>query len=829
MEKPNGLTSQRAAELLSQHGPNRLPSAQPPSIVLRFFQQFLSPLIYVLLFALAVDLFSWVSEGARGVPTESLAIAFILALNAGLGTYQEHKADEALAKTRALGASRAWVLRDGKLLHVTSESVVPGDVIRLEAGDKVPADAVLIDEQSASVDESIITGESLPADKSSGDELLSGTMLVRGTSYARVVQTGVQSQIGRMAHSLARVTQDITPLEKRIRTFAKQVAAVVLILAVVLTVGGLYAEGVARFGHVITFSVALAVAAIPEGLPAVLTVALAIGVQRMAARKALVRKMTAVETLGSVTVIATDKTGTLTENRMTVQEIDSPDPERALLAMVLANDADHDLGAGDSVDLALMAFARQRGRNTREIAESHLRVSARPFDSAYKFMSVTVNDGRKDVTYLKGAPEVLLARSKMPHAEKSDWENKVQVYARNGMRVLGVAWAQGSSDHHPDFLGLIAMWDPPRQEVPDAIRTAQQAGIRVVMITGDHPATAAYAADTVGIDGRNVLTGQQLGELQPDMLQTRLHTTSVFARVLPEHKLQLVDGLKSAGEVVAVTGDGVNDALAIKRADVGIAMGQRGSDVTREVADMVLLDDNFSTIVAAIEEGRSIYENIVKFVCFFLSTDVALVLLVTGGLAASFFFDIRDSAGNILLPLTAVQLLWINVVADGPAALALTLDRNPGIMKLPPRSTVAPLLVRDSLIFIAVTGCLKAALGLTIFVFLPRVGYSLAETQTSVFLYEAIAQLVFAYPVRHLHVKPLANHWLHAAVVGGAVLQIAVVFFEPMSGLLGLTPLRAAELAAVAIAVFLSWGLAEAVGAVLRSVVRKPRLQTVPG
>lgn len=817
MTKFAGLTSQRASELLLTNGHNTIPAAAPPSVVLRFLLQFRSPLIYVLMFALMIDVFGWFSEGMGSVPVESLAIASILLLNAFLGAFQEYKADEAIAKARALGASRAWVLRDGTLQHMSSDILVPGDIVRLEAGDKVPADAELLEKHSISVDELIITGESLPVDKHVGAVLFGGTLLVRGSTYARVLRTGAQSQIGQLAHSLKQISADTTPLEKRIKFFAKQVAVIVLVLAAVLTAGGIYAEGLARINHVVMFSVALAVAAIPEGLPAVLTVALAIGVQRMAHRKALVRKMTAVETLGSVTVIATDKTGTLTENRMIVREIDSPDPERALLAMILANDADHDLGAGDSVDLALLAFAKMRAGDTRKIANGHARTSARPFDSTNKFMSVTVNDGRKDMTFLKGAPEVLLERSKISKKERAVWENKAHEYAHRGMRVLAVAWTPGSHDHDVHFLGLIVMWDPPRGEVPDAIRIAQEAGIRVVMITGDHPATAAFAAKAVGIDGNGVITGKQMGELDPDELRDRLENISVYARVLPEHKLQLVEGLKAAGNIVAVTGDGVNDALAIKRADVGIAMGQRGSDVSREVADIVLLDDNFSTIVAAIEEGRSIYENIVKFICFFLSTDVALVLLVIGGLAASFLFDLRDGVGNILLPLTAVQLLWINVVADGPAALALTLDRNPDIMKAPPRSPKSPLLVRNSVFFIAATGALKAALGLTIFVAFPHLGYSFAETQTCVFLYEASAQLVFAYPVRHLHVTPVSNRWLHLAVIGGVMVQLSAVFLAPLSGVLGLAWLQWEAIGAVAAAVLLSWGLAETVGFILRT------------
>ena len=821
MHDLKGLTTQEAKELLLRYGINNVESERPISFLNRFLSQFLNPLLYILLFALAVDLAAWLTEGATDWPTESIAIATILVLNGWLGAYQEFKADEAITKTKKLGATQALVLRDGKLQRVAGESVVPGDVLRIEAGDRIAADAEVVHSKSLSTDESLLTGESLPIEKQEGEEIPAGALVVRGMCYARVVRTGASSAIGKMAASLERIGQEQTPLEKQLRSFAQQIAIVVAVLGAVLVLGGIYAEGLNRLGHVFMFSVALAVAAIPEGLAAVLTVAFSIGVQRMAQRKALVRKLNAVETLGSVSLIATDKTGTLTENRMTVQEIDSPDPERAFLAMVIANDAEDDAVFGDSVDVAFKDFARKSGKNLKEISKIHLRKAARPFDSAYKFMSVTVHDGRRDVTYLKGAPEVLLRRSRLSKHKRLMWEEKAKSYAKQGMRVLALAWAPGSNDERVTFLGLAAMWDPPRQEVPAAINAARSAGIRVVMVTGDHPDTSAHIAGSVGIDNSSVVTGKHVAVASDAELSEHLSSTSIFARVLPEHKLRLVDGFRKMGHVVAVTGDGVNDALAVKRADVGIAMGQRGSDVTREVADIVLLDDNFTSIVAAIAEGRSIYENILKFIGFFLSTDLALTLLVVGGLAASYFFDIKDAQGSILLPLTAVQLLWINVVADGPAALALTLDRNPGLMRLPPRRAGASLLSQDMLSFIVLSGLTKAVIGLALFVLLPSTGISLAETQTAVFLYEAIAQLVFAYPVRHLHVQPLRNGWLHFAVLGGIALQLCIIAFEPTRHFLGLNGLSLQSLAIIAAGLAVSWSVAELVSAIQRQKTRK--------
>ncbi|MCX7961761.1 MAG: HAD-IC family P-type ATPase, partial [Burkholderiales bacterium] len=539
--------------------------------------------------------------------------------------------------------------------------------------------------------------------------------------------------------------------------------------------------------------------------------ALALGVERMARRKAIVRRLSAVEALGSVTVIATDKTGTLTENRMYVKDLDAPAPARALRAMVLANDAESATRAGDPLELALLEYAEAQGLDPAALGREAPRTSSRPFDSAWKFMRATVLEQGAAVSYLKGAPEVILARCRFAPEERRRWEQRAERHAAEGYRVLAFAAGAGEAEAELEFLGLALLWDPPRPEVPAAIREAQAAGIRVVMITGDHPATATAVARAVGIEPTGVATGEAIERMAPQALERAVREINVFARVAPEHKLRLVEALKSAGEIVAVTGDGVNDAPALKRSDVGVAMGRRGSDVSREVADLVLMDDNFATIVAAIEEGRSIYENIQKFIRFLFSTNVALVLLVVLGLAAAWLAGVRDAAGAIFLPLTAVQLLWINVIADGPPALALALDRNPGVMSQPPRDPAAPLLDAASLRFILVTGTVKALAGVLILVALPRFGYGPAETRTAVFLYESLAQLVFAYPARRIAVLPVRNVALHAAIVLGAALQLLTVSVPALRQLLALEPLDAATFAAVGAGVLLSWGSAELV------------------
>lgn len=818
--KRRGLSQLEAARRLAEFGPNTLPEAEPVRLWQRLARQFKSPLIYILLFALALDLALWVFEGARGVPFESLAIGLILALNAILGAFQEGKAEEALARLKALALPHVWVVRDGQLAQVSSAELVPGDVVRIEAGDRVPADGSVVEGQGIMADESILTGESLPIDKELRSDVFSGSLIVRGKGYVEVTRTGAKSTMGQLATMIGGIEAGKTPLERRLGVFGNQVAMAILALGVVLTLGGIVAEGWHRLGHVVLFSVALAVAAVPEGLPAILTLTLALGVEHLTKRKAIVRRLSAVEALGSVTVIATDKTGTLTENRMHVRAIDAPDTERALQAMVLANDAEFTTRAGDPLEIALLDYAASKGADAIGLANGRPRLSIRPFDSMYKFMRVTVEEDARRVSYLKGAPEVIIARSSLSADQKRHWEEKALANGKEGFRVLALAWAHEEKEEDVTFLGLVMLWDPPRPEVPVALKNATSAGIRVVMITGDHPATAEAVAKVIGIQTPKVVTGDELEKLSPDEITAAIRDVNVFARVAPEHKLRLVEALKESGEIVAVTGDGVNDAPALKRSDVGVAMGQRGSDVSREVSDIILMDDNFATIVAAIEEGRSIYENIQKSIRLLFSTNFALVLLILLGLGVSLLLGIQDPMGGMFLPLTAAQLLWINVIADGPPALALALDRNPGVMQRPPRSASARLLDDPSLRFIVITGLAKALMGVAILVMLPQLGYSLEETRTSVFLFESMAQLVFAYPARKLNIIPLPNGILHWAVGLGLLLQVATVLVPGLRTLLGLVYIDGFAAGTVLVGVLLSWAAAE--------VISRMRIMAVP-
>ncbi|MBK7401216.1 MAG: HAD-IC family P-type ATPase [Myxococcales bacterium] len=805
-----GLTTAEAERLLAKHGPNALPETPPTPLWRRFVRQLRSPLIYILLFAIAFDVGVWIYEHWKGWPVEGFVIAVVVLLNAGLGSFQEYRSDKALGQLKALTASEVWAMRDGKLLQIPSVSLVPGDVVRIEAGDRIPADGTFLSGEGVMTDEAVLTGESVPVEKAVEAPLHSGTLVVRGKGEFRVSETGPRSAMGKIATMLGEIKPEPTPLERRLGSLGKQLAFWVSGLAVLLVVAGTLTEGIGRLDEVVMFAVALAIAAIPEGMPAVVTLTLALGVQRMARRNALVRRLSAVEALGSVTVIATDKTGTLTEESMVVRELASDDPEGALRAMVLANDADTEAAAGDPLELGLLSYARAQGKDPAAERSAHARVESRPFDSAWKYMRVTVEGTGGRTSYLKGAPEVLLDLCEMSAEARAQWAERSESAAGRGYKVL--ALARSSAEAEPEerlqFLGLVMLWDPPRAEIAEAIQTAQRAGVRVLMITGDHPGTARAVAEVIGIPSPTVLSGADIDTYSVEQLRQAARTANVFARVSPAHKLKLVEALQADGEIVAMTGDGVNDAPALKRADVGIAMGKRGSDVTREVADLVLLDDNFATIVGAIEEGRGIYENIQTFIRFTFSTNVALMVLVVTGAVVAHVKGYRDTTGMLLLPLTALQLLWINFLGDGPPALALALDRTPGQMALPPRPPSSGLLDRASGRFILVTGAFKGALGIALLLMLPAFGFGLIVTQTVVFLYESVGKLVSVYPARLVVADRPKNWVLHVSIVAGIALQGAAVTIPGLRRFLGLEALDGKTLAIVVLAVIATWAVA---------------------
>ncbi len=794
---PLGLSSKEARERLARDGPNTLPEPPGRPLYRRILAQLASALPLLLLAAVALDFGLWLSHGASGIPIEPLAILAVLVLNAVLGVLQEHRSEQALAELRVLGAPLSWVLRDGKFARTPAEQLVPGDVVRIEAGDRVPADAVLLPDSTLSLDESVLTGESLPIDKQGDDGVSSGTLATRGTALARITHTGSRSTMGRLARSLAEIQVGATPLERRLDAFGRQIALSVGLLALAMVVLGLALEGWHRLGAITTFAVAFAVAVVPEGMPAVLTLALTLGVERMAKKNAVVRRLAAVEALGSVTVIATDKTGTLTQNRLRVAATESSDPSLLAVVAALANDAEPGSQAGDALDLALYAHAQAAGVDLVNVRAENPRVSARAFDSAWKFMRVSVETPAGVVSYVKGAFEVLLERAQVSSADLPRWQRFHDREASLGRRVIALARGPSESEQGLELVGLVSVWDPPREEAANAVAAAMRAGVRVLMITGDHPDTARAVAEQVGLPSPAVVTGDELRSLSVAERTEALARVNVVARATPDDKLAIVEALQKSGEIVAMTGDGVNDAPAIKRADVGVAMGERGSDVAREVSDLVLLDDNFATIVHAIDEGRSIYENLQKFIRFTFSTNFALSVLVLGGALGSYVFRVRGDSGGIVVPLTAIQILFINFVGDGPPALALAIDQNPFTMARPPRAPNSRLLDRAGLEFILKVGLLEGIVGLCLLPTMPHLGFGLVETQTAVFLYEASAKLVSVYPARRVSGQTTSNRVLHASIAFGLALILGSIYLPGAGEVLGVEPLTLPALAGV--------------------------------
>jgi Ca2+-transporting ATPase len=678
-----GLSTSEAARRLADVGANELRHAEPTPMWRVLAEQFASPIVLLMLAAAVVS-------GVLREAADAIAIAAIVVINAIVGFLQEYRAERAVLALLSMTAPRARVVRDGRQATVPATEVVPGDVLVLEAGDVVAADARLGSAHALSANEAPLTGESTPVEKSivpaapgaplaeRHDHVFLGTSISAGTGRAVVTATGMATELGRIATLLETAEEGPTPLQRRLAQVSRMLlVATVVIVAVVATAG--LVRGLPAF-DVFLSAVSLAVAAVPEGLPAIVTIALAIGVRRMVVRHALVRKLPAVETLGCTTVICTDKTGTLTTGVMTVRELWGPDHARLLDAAAACCDAELDAdqhdGIGDTTELAILVEAALRGIHRGEIEHTRPRVAVAPFDADRKRMSIRRADG---VLYVKGAVEVVVARCAAGTAGAAE---AVTQLAARGLRVLAVAVGTGAEEAELTLLGLIGIADPPRSEAIEAVAAARRAGIRTVMITGDHPMTAEVIARELGI----LRPGEPAGEL-------------VHARATPEDKLRIVRDWKARGAIVAMTGDGVNDAPALREAHVGIAMGKAGTEVTREVSDIVLADDNFASIVAAVREGRGIFDNIRK----------ALVYLLSGNIAELAVMLIASLAG-LPLPLLPLQLLWVNLVTDGLPALALVMDPTEAdAMTRPPRPPAEPILGRPEWNAILVTGVLQTA------------------------------------------------------------------------------------------------------------------------
>jgi calcium-translocating P-type ATPase len=826
-----GLSGAQAAERLARYGPNRLPRVQGPSAWSLLARQVASPLLYALLASAAVAI-------ALGELEDGLVVLAVVVLNSAIGFVQELRAGRAIAALAELVAEPAAVHRDGRWLEVPAEEVVPGDLVALAAGDRVPADVRLLHADALRTQESALTGESAPVAKNPapvGPEtslaerrsvLFAGTTVAAGSGRGVAVATGSATELGRISAMLAEVEELTTPLTRELDRVGRAITVFIgvgaVMLALVAAVRGFPAADAALAG------ISLAVAAVPEGLPAVVTIALAIGVQRMARRRAIIRHLPAVETLGSTTVVASDKTGTLTRNEMTVQALWVPDrrvelpaedshgtmaPEvvELLRAGVLCNDASLSADAvlGDPTEIALLAVA-ERARVDPAVERGRLqRIAALPFDSERRFMATVHQrpDGRT-VLYVKGAPEVLL-----PHcvgADSAAVRREVDRLAAQGQRVLLLATRPDVTPQDVEralgeleVLGLQGMLDPPRPEALEAVAACRRAGVRVLMITGDHPGTAAAIGAALGLADGPVTTGPDLDGLDEAQLRELARTSDVYARVAPEDKLRLVRALRADGAVVAMTGDGVNDAPALRQADIGVAMGRSGTAAAKEAADMVLADDNFATLRAAIEEGRRVYDNLVKALSFVLPTSLGQALIIAVAVLA---FPLQD--GDPLLPVQPVQILWINLIVAVALALPLALEApEPDLMERPPRDPRAslldrPLVVRTLVVSVTLTA---VALGLFALEHARQLdagasdAVALARAQTTAVTGAVLFQALYLLTCRSLtRSNRELGWWSNPAVYAGIfivlVLQAAFIQLPFMHQAFGAAPLDARSL-----------------------------------
>jgi Ca2+-transporting ATPase len=826
-----GLSSAEAKQRLLQHGPNSIEEAHKISLLRIFILQFASPIVWVLLAAMSISLI--VQEWA-----DFIVIAAIVVINAVLGTFQEYRAERAIEALKKMVSLKARVLRDGKAVEVDAADVVPGDIVLLETGDKVPADARLVEVTNLAMQEAALTGESTPVQKTADkltdhvavadqhNMVFSGTIVTNGHAHAAVVSTGMRTEIGKIAKLIKEAKVEPTPLQLKLASLSKILGIVViLIAAVVFGAGVLY--GLPAF-EMFLAAIALAVAAIPEGLPAVVTVALALGVQRMAKRNALMRKLPSVETLGACTVICSDKTGTLTHNQMTVRAVYanqesisvsgagyspdgrfSQDPKRFKLLLTigaLSNNAKVDQEGkdwkviGDPTEAALIVSARKAGIDVEKLNKAYPRLKEIEFTSERKIMTTVHRYGGKLLVCTKGAPEVIAklctkqsVNGRLVRFSRSDAERVLGVgeqYANKALRVLGFAYKEitpGSKEKLESdliFVGLQAMIDPPRPEVRDAIEKCKTAGIKVVMITGDHLSTAKAIARELGITGK-AITGVDLDHVTD--LSADVEDIGVYARVNPAHKIHLIEAFEKRGHVVAMTGDGVNDAPALKKAHIGIAMGITGTDVAKEASAMVLADDNFASIVRAVEEGRVIFDNIKKFINYLLSGNTGEVLTL--------FLSIIL---GLPLPLTALMILWVNLVTDGTPALALGIDPpDPDVMRRPPRKIEENILNRQRGALIGLIGTLVMLNTLFVFDWFDP-DTQLAKAQTAAFTALVLSQLFNAFNQRSetrslFSVGPFKNGWLLLAVALSVSLQAAVMYVPFLSQLFGTVALSAMD------------------------------------
>ncbi|MFV8827091.1 cation-translocating P-type ATPase [Alkalihalobacterium sp. APHAB7] len=844
----SGLSDKEAQKRLKQYGENKLDEGEKPSALLVFLSQFKDFMVLVLLAATLIS-------GLLGEYIDAITIMIIILLNGVLGFVQERKAEKSLTALKELSAPQLVVLRNGEWIKIPSSLAVVGDIVKITSGDRIGADMRLLKVNGLQIEESSLTGESVPVQKSEqvligealelGDQAnmaFMGTLVTQGNGIGVIIATGMKTEMGKIAHLLQSTETLVTPLQRKLEQLGKILIGVALLLTALVVLIGVYQ------GHdvytMFLAGVSLAVAAIPEGLPAIVTVALALGVQRMIKRKAIVRKLPAVETLGCASVICSDKTGTLTQNKMTVTHLwiggktwhvtgTGYEPkgdflasgekvniqkERALQQMLafgyLCNHAKINekpvkegllkkkktefVIDGDPTEGALVVAAMKAGITSEALKKQFRIIKEFPFESTRKMMTVIVEDKNgKRFAVTKGAPDVVLANSKniffnsreeaMTNRSRTLVEDAITTLASQALRTIAIAYRPLSTSDKVDypldiekdltFIGLEGMIDPPRPEVRDSIRECREAGIKTIMITGDHAITARAIAKQLDILPENgkVLDGQTLSRISVEQLEEVVDDVYVFARVSPEHKLKIVKALQARGHIVAMTGDGVNDAPAIKAANIGIAMGITGTDVAKEASSLILSDDNFATIKAAIKEGRNIYENIRKFIRYMLASNVGEILVMLFAMIL-----------GLPLPLVAIQILWINLVTDGLPAMALGMDKAEGdVMKRPPRSPHEGVFARGLAWKIVSRGLMIGVVTLVAFmVTLNANPDDLTKAQTVAFVTLVMAQLIHVFDCRSeysvYHRNPFENMYLVVAVISSVLLMLAVIYYPPL-------------------------------------------------
>jgi Ca2+-transporting ATPase len=806
----NGLTKAEAVERRRRFGSNKLAETKGRSALVIYAAQFKNPLIYIISVAFIISVVLTEYEDA-------LIIGVVILLDSILGFFQEYRAQKTVLALRRLLKPLARVIRDGETVEIEVADIVPDDLVTANPGDRIAADGELVEAISLTVNEAILTGESEPIPKGVDDIVYMGTSVSSGRGLFKVTATGMKTELGKIAESLAEIKEKPTPLQLRLHRFGKTLTYMVITICLIIFVTGLILGKNPL--QMITLSVVLAIAAIPEGLLIAVTMILAIGMRAVLRRKGLVKKLLAVETLGSVTVICTDKTGTLTEGIMQVSRTDFGSEEMAAHVMALCNDL------ADSLETTLWAYVKSLRVDPQGLAEEHERLYEVPFTSENKYMLTTNSVDGSEVAFVKGAPEIVLNFCNVQPKERKQLAIQFEEWASSGLKLLGLAYKQnGNPRELADFTwtGLVGIEDPVRPTVKDAIKLCRSAGIKTKMVTGDYRGTAEKVARTLGLATQHsqILEGKEIELMTDGELTKAARHTVVFCRVSPHHKLRIVNALQNTGEVTAMIGDGVNDAPALKKADIGVSVGN-ATDVAQETASLILLDNNFETLVGSVEEGRIIFDNIKKVVAYVLSNSFAEIITIFGAFLLGW-----------PAPLTIAQILWIHLICDGPSDIALGFERaEKGIMEEQPKPVTESVLDRSSKFLVVAISFSSAVLCLLMFQHFWQIHEDIVLGQTVVFTVLGTQEMIYIFSYRSLRTSIfrsgnfLANRVLLATVALGLGQQLLALYVPPVSGVLGVVPLGLVDWASVLAVSFAMMAIVEVVKLVARHKGRKKQVR----